>query len=186
MLTGRREPAHAGLAQVDDAGGLAKSEQFLNRVDGGLRLSCIGPHLAVIEKAANAHVLTLSPPIALQSTWVGSAPAYTFKKYGMTLLTLGFAAEFRERGIAANALWPKTTIATAAVKNLLGGDAVIKASRTPEIVADAAYFILDSNARATTGNTYIDEDVLRAHGISDFAGYAVSPGTPLAPDIFLD
>jgi citronellol/citronellal dehydrogenase len=141
------------------------------------------PHL---EKSANAHVLTLSPPIALASKWVGSAPAYTFKKYGMTLLTLGFAADFRARGIAANTLWPKTVIATAAVQNLLGGDAVIRASRKPEIVADAAYAILDSAARTNTGNTYIDEDVLRAHGVSDFEGYAMVPGTPLGEDIFLD
>jgi citronellol/citronellal dehydrogenase len=104
----------------------------------------------------------------------------------MTLLTLGFAAEFRDRGIAANALWPKTVIATAAVQNLLGGDAVIRASRKPEIVADAAHVILDSDARSTSGNTYIDEDVLRAHGVSDFSGYAVVPGTPLGEDIFLD
>jgi citronellol/citronellal dehydrogenase len=131
-------------------------------------------------------VLTLSPPIALASKWVGGAPAYTFKKYGMTLLTLGFAAEFRERGLAANALWPKTVIATAAVQNLLGGDAVIRASRKPEIVADAAYVILDSDARSNTGNTYVDEDVLRAHGAADFSGYAMVPGTALADDIFLD
>jgi citronellol/citronellal dehydrogenase len=104
----------------------------------------------------------------------------------MTLLTLGFAAEFQSRGIAANALWPKTVIATAAVQNLLGGDAVIRASRKPEIVADAAYVILDSNARANTGNTYIDEEVLRAHGVSDFAGYAIVPGANLGEDIFLD
>jgi citronellol/citronellal dehydrogenase len=141
------------------------------------------PHL---EKAPNAHVLTLSPPIALTSKWVGMAPAYTFKKYGMTLLTLGFAAEFRARGIAANALWPRTTIATAAVQNLLGGDSVIKESRTPEIVADAAYAILTSDARACTGNTFIDEDLLRERGTADFERYAVSPGTPLREDIFVD
>jgi citronellol/citronellal dehydrogenase len=141
------------------------------------------PHL---ERSANGHVLTLSPPIRLQSKWVGAAPAYTLKKYGMTLLTLGFAAEFRERGIAANALWPKTVIATAAVQNLLGGDAVIKASRRPAIVADAAYAILVRDARECTGNTFIDEDVLREAGITDLDGYATSPGTPLGEDIFLD
>ena len=141
------------------------------------------PHL---ERATNAHILTLSPPIALGSTWVGDAPAYTFKKYGMTLLTLGFAAEFRRRGIAANTLWPRTVIATAAVQNLLGGDAVIRASRRPEIVADAAHAILTSDARKTTGNTYVDEDLLRANGVTDFAAYAVDPDTPLGTDIFLD
>ena len=104
----------------------------------------------------------------------------------MTLLTLGFAAEFLERGIAANALWPKTTIATAAVLNLLGGEAMVRSSRTPAVVADAAYLILDRNARECTGNTFIDEDVLRAHGVSDLSGYAVEPGTPLTDDIFVD
>jgi citronellol/citronellal dehydrogenase len=142
--------------------------------------------LPYLEKSPNAHILTLSPPIALASKWVGGAPAYTFKKYGMTLLTLAFAAEFRERGIAANALWPKTTIATAAVRNLLGGEAMMQASRTPEIVAEAAYLILDSDARTVTGNAFVDEDVLREHGVSDFSAYAFSPGTPLADDIFLD
>ena len=142
--------------------------------------------LPQLERSSNAHVLTLSPPVALGSRWVGDAPAYTFKKYGMTILTLGFAAEFRNRGIAANTLWPRTTIATAAVKNLLGGDDVIQASRHPAIVADAAYLILTSDARTNSGHTYIDDEILAAHGITDLAGYAVSPGTPLADDIFLD
>ena len=141
------------------------------------------PHL---EKSANAHILTLSPPIALGSAWVGRAPAYAFKKYGMSLLTLGFAAEFRKQGIAANTLWPRTTIATAAVQNLLGGDAMMRASRTPEIVADAAHAILTRDARTCTGNTFIDDDVLREAGVTDLAHYAVTPGVELAEDIFLD
>lgn len=142
--------------------------------------------LPQLQRASNAHILTLSPPIALGSRWVGDAPAYTFKKYGMTILTLGFAAEFRNRGIAANTLWPRTTIATAAVRNLLGGEDVIQASRNPEIVADAAYLIFTSDARSNTGHTYIDDELLAAHGVTDLTGYAVSPGTPLADDIFLD
>jgi citronellol/citronellal dehydrogenase len=170
-----------GTAQVD-----AKAFDLMTAIGPRATYLVTRAALPYLEKASNAHVLTLSPPIALASKWVGAAPAYTFKKYGMTLLTLGFAAEFRERGIAANALWPKTTIATAAVQNLLGGDAMMKASRTPDVVADAAYFILDSDARSCTGNTFIDEDVLRSHGVSDFAVYAVSPGTPLGDDIFLD
>jgi citronellol/citronellal dehydrogenase len=142
------------------------------------------PHLQAAARAhRNPHILTLSPPIALGSKWLGAAPAYTFKKYGMTLLTLGFAAEFREEGIAANALWPKTTIATAAVQNLLGGEAMIRASRTPQIVADAAYAILTS---PRSGETLIDEDVLRTTGITDFAPYAVEAGSALNDDIFLD
>ena len=141
------------------------------------------PHLEASARASrNPHVLTLSPPIALGSRWVGAAPAYTFKKYGMTLLTLGFAAELDGR-ICANALWPQTTIATAAVQNLLGGDAVIRASRTPAIVADAAYAILTSSR---SGECLIDEDVLRDAGVRDFEQYAVEPGTALNDDIFLD
>ncbi|MEA2785306.1 MAG: citronellol/citronellal dehydrogenase [Candidatus Eremiobacteraeota bacterium] len=170
-----------GTAQVD-----AKAFDLMTSIGPRATYLVTRAALPHLEKSANAHVLTLSPPIALASKWVGSAPAYTFKKYGMTLLTLGFAAEFRARGIAANTLWPKTVIATAAVQNLLGGDAVIRASRKPEIVAEAAYAILDSDARTNTGNTYIDEDVLRAHGVSDFEGYAMVPGTPLGEDIFLD
>jgi citronellol/citronellal dehydrogenase len=142
------------------------------------------PHLEASARAnRNPHILTLSPPIALGSKWLGAAPAYSFKKYGMTLLTLGFAAELRAQGIAANALWPKTTIATAAVRNLLGGEAMIRASRTPQIVADAAYAILTSRR---SGESLIDEDVLRAIGMTDFASYAVESGQTLNDDIFLD
>ncbi|HYZ16891.1 MAG TPA: NAD(P)-dependent oxidoreductase [Candidatus Acidoferrum sp.] len=142
------------------------------------------PHLEASARAhRNPHILTLSPPIALGSKWLGAAPAYSLKKYGMTLLTLGFAAELRTQGIAANALWPKTTIATAAVRNLLGGEAMIRASRTPQIVADAAHAILTSRR---TGESLIDEDVLRTAGVSDFAPYAVDPGQMLNDDIFLD
>lgn len=141
------------------------------------------PHLEASARAGRApHVLTLSPPIALRSQWVGAAPAYTFKKYGMTLLTLGFAMEFRGR-ICANALWPKTTVATAAVQNLLGGEAMIRASRKPEIVADAAYAVVTSTR---SGECLIDEDVLREAGTTRFEDYAMVPGTPLNDDIFLD
>ena len=133
-----------GTAQVD-----AKAFDLMTSIGPRATYLVTRAALPHLEKSANAHVLTLSPPIALASKWVGAAPAYTFKKYGMTLLTLGFAAEFRERGIAANTLWPKTVIATAAVQNLLGGDAVIRASRKPEIVADAAYAILNGDARGS-------------------------------------
>jgi citronellol/citronellal dehydrogenase len=170
-----------GTAQVD-----AKAFDLMTAIGPRATYLVTRAALPHLERAPNAHILTLSPPIALASRWVGDAPAYTFKKYGMTLLTLGFAAEFRGRGIAANTLWPRTVIATAAVQNLLGGDAVIRASRTSAIVADAAYAILTSDARTTTANTYIDDDVLRAHGTTDFSGYAVDPLTPLGTDIFLD
>jgi citronellol/citronellal dehydrogenase len=171
-----------GTAQVD-----AKAFDLMTAIGPRATYLVTRAALPQLEASAragrNPHVLTLSPPIALGSKWVGGAPAYTFKKYGMSLLTLGFAAEFRARGIAANGLWPKTTIATAAVQNLLGGDAVIKASRRPEIVAEAAHAILTSSR---SGELLIDEDVLREQGVSDFARYAVDPASALADDIFLD
>ena len=144
------------------------------------------PHL---KQAENPHVLTLSPPINLNPNWFSRHVAYTISKYNMSLCVLGMADEFRSAGIAFNALWPKTTIATAAVKNNLGGDAVVNASRTPEIMADAAYAILTKDSRATTANFYIDEDLLRAEGVTDFSAYRINPDlddSQLMPDFFLD
>ena len=142
------------------------------------------PHLA---KSANAHVLTLSPPLSMDRRWLAEHAPYTVSKFGMTMLTLGVAESKREQGIAANTLWPRTIIATAAVQNLLGGDAAMAVSRTPEIVADAAYEILCKPARECTGNTFIDEDVMRDAGITDFSRYRSGTGSEddLAPDIFL-
>ncbi|WP_194396734.1 SDR family oxidoreductase [Microbacterium atlanticum] len=143
----------------------------------------------ILKDAANPHILSLSPPLNLSPRWLGGHTGYTLAKYGMTMATLGFAAEFAEAGIAANTLWPRTTIATAAVKFALGGDRMMKVSRTPEIYADAAYEILTRPARGYTGQTLIVEDVLEAAGVTDFSGYAAVPGTPdseLFPDIFLD
>lgn len=137
----------------------------------------------------NPHILSLSPPLSRDPHWLGAHTGYTLAKYGMTLATLGLAAEFREHGIAANTLWPRTTIATAAVQNLLGGAGIVARSRTPDIYADAAYAVLTQPARRTTGQTLIVEDVLEAQGVTDFSGYAAVPGTPdsaLFPDIFLD
>jgi len=143
--------------------------------------ACI-PHLA---RSANPHILTLSPPLSLSPRWFGPHVAYTIAKYGMSMCVLGMAEELRDRGIAVNALWPRTVIATAAL-NLLGGDALARHGRTPEIVADAAVAILRREARGCTGNFFIDEDVLRAEGATDFGRYAVVPGEELAPDLFLD
>jgi citronellol/citronellal dehydrogenase len=126
------------------------------------------PHLAA---AANPHILTLSPPLDVEPRWWGHSLAYTLSKYGMSLCTLGFAEEFAPRGIAANALWPRTTVATAAVRNLLGGQDAVSKARTPEIMADAAHAILTRNSRECTGNFYIDDDVLRAEGVTDFSRY---------------
>lgn len=143
----------------------------------------------ILREAANPHILSLSPPLNLSPRWLGAHTGYTLAKYGMTMATLGFAAEFAEAGIAANTLWPRTTIATAAVQFALGGDRMMRASRTPEIYADAAYEVLTKPSREYTGQTLIVEDVLEAAGVTDFSRYAAVPGTPdseLFPDIFLD
>jgi citronellol/citronellal dehydrogenase len=145
--------------------------------------------IPILKDAANPHILSLSPPLNLSPKWLGGHTGYTLAKYGMTMATLGLAAEFAEAGIAANTLWPRTTIATAAVQFALGGDRMMKVSRTPEIYADAAYEVVTRPAREYTGQTLIVEDVLEAAGVTDFSGYAAVPGTPdsaLFPDIFLD
>jgi len=138
-----------------------------------------------LKKAANPHVLTLSPPLNLDPKWFGPHVAYTMAKYGMSFCVLGHAEEFKSVGIAVNALWPRTMIATAAVKNLLGGDDAVKSSRTPEIMGDAAYAIFKKPSREFTGNFCIDDEILRAEGVTDFDKYAVSPGHDLVQDIFL-
>ena len=143
--------------------------------------ACI-PHL---KKAANPHILTLSPPINLDIKWFANHLAYTISKYNMSMITLGLAAELKKYNIAANALWPRTTIATAAVKNLLDGDALMQMSRVPEIVADAAFYILSKSSVECTGNTFIDEEVLAKEGITDLEKYAVVPGAKLYNDLFL-
>jgi len=145
--------------------------------------------IPMLKEAENPHILSLSPPLNLSPKWLGAHTGYTLAKYGMTMATLGFAAEFAADGIAANTLWPRTTIATAAVQYALGGDRMMKVSRTPEIYADAAYEVLTKPSREYTGQTLIVEDVLSAAGVTDFSRYAAVPGTPdeaLFPDIFLD
>ncbi|OJU42232.1 MAG: short chain dehydrogenase [Microbacterium sp. 69-10] len=143
----------------------------------------------VMKDAPNPHILSLSPPLNISAKWLGAHTGYTLAKYGMTMAPLGLAAEFADAGIAANTLWPRTTIATAAVQNLLGGDRVMAASRTADIYADAAYVVLTTPSRERTGQTLIVEDVLSEAGVTDFSKYAAVPGTPddrLFPDIFLD
>jgi citronellol/citronellal dehydrogenase len=142
------------------------------------------PHL---ETSDHAHILTLSPPLDLRPKWAGAYLAYTMAKYGMSLVTLGLAEEFRGAGIAVNSLWPRTMIATAAVTNLLGGEGAAVRSRTPEIMADAAHAVLVRDSRSCTGNFFIDEDVLAEEGITDLARYRVgSVDQPLEADLFLD
>lgn len=140
------------------------------------------PHL---RKSENAHILTLSPPIDLDPKWLGPHAPYTISKYGMTMLTLGLAGELSADGIAANCLWPRTTIATAAV-NMLGGDPLMSRSRKPRIMADAAVEIFATDAAELTGQTLIDEDLLRERGVTDFDAYAVDPSKELAIDLFLE
>ena len=143
----------------------------------------------ILREAENPHILSLSPPLNLSPRWLGGHTGYTLAKYGMTMATLGIGAEFAKDGVAANTLWPRTTIATAAVQFALGGDQMMKVSRTPEIYADAAYEVITKPSREYTGQTLIVEDVLEAAGVTDFARYAAVPGTPddqLFPDIFLD
>jgi len=138
-----------------------------------------------LKKAINAHILTLSPPINLDEKWLDKHIAYTMSKYNMTMMALALAGELKKYNIASNALWPATTIATAAVKNLLGGEALVNMSRKPEIVADAAFYIVSKACAICTGNTFIDEDVLKKENITDLSGYAVNPCGQLYPDLFL-
>jgi citronellol/citronellal dehydrogenase len=139
------------------------------------------PHL---KNSGNGQILNISPPLNMDRKWFPKHLAYTMSKYGMSMIVLGLASELKKYRIAVNALWPKTTIATAAVQNLLGGDDLVRHSRTPQIVADAAFYILQQSAIAT-GNFYIDEEVLRQNGIDNFDQYSVTPGSNLMPDLFL-
>ena len=143
--------------------------------------ACI-PHL---KQAENPHILTLSPPISMDKKWFSAHVAYTISKYNMTMIAIGLAGELKKYKIASNALWPQTTIATAAVQNLLGGEMLMKMSRKPEIIADAAYHILSKPSTECTGNTFIDEEVLTAEGITNFDTYAITPGGKLYKDLFL-
>ncbi len=144
--------------------------------------ACI-PHL---RRAANPHVLTLSPPLQFNPDWFAPYPAYALSKYSMSIYAMAMAREFRSDGIAFNTLWPRTIIATAAVRNLLGGEQAISRSRTPQIVADAAHAILTRNSREFTGQHCSDEDVLIACGVTDFRAYRAAPGSgPLAADLFV-
>ena len=143
--------------------------------------ACI-PHL---RKSSNPHILTLSPPLSVEPRWFENHVAYTISKYTMSLLTLGWAAELKEDGIAANSLWPATLIGTAAIENMAGGDQLVRMTRKPQIMADAASLILEKNARDFTGNFVIDEDILKQHGITDFSSYDSVPGMQPLPDLFI-
>lgn len=138
-----------------------------------------------LKKSQNPHILTLSPPLDMAAKWFKNHVAYSLAKYGMSICTLGMAAEFEKDGIAVNSLWPLTAIDTAAVRNLLGGEAVARMCRKPDIMADAAHAILTSPSRELTGNFFIDEELLRSRGVTDFSVYAPGTEGPLAADFFV-
>jgi citronellol/citronellal dehydrogenase len=139
-----------------------------------------------LKKSPNAHILTLSPPLNMNPKWFKGHVAYTLTKYNMSMMALGWAAELKQYNVASNALWPKTTIDTAAVRNLLGGEALAKMSRTPEILADAVFIIFSKAAAQCSGNCFIDEDVFAAEGITDLGKYSVAAGAELYKDLFVD
>lgn len=144
--------------------------------------ACI-PHL---KSSSNAHILTLSPPVNMNPKWFTNHIAYTISKYNMSMMAISWATELKKFKIASNALWPQTTIDTAAVRNLLGGETLANMSRTPEILADAAFYIFNQSSAECTGNCFIDEQVLAAEGITDLAKYSVIPGAKLYKDLFID
>jgi citronellol/citronellal dehydrogenase len=138
-----------------------------------------------LEKGSNPHILMNSPPLDMQEKWFAGSTAYSIAKFGMSLVALGLAGELRDKGIAVNALWPRVTIATAAIRNLLGGERVMRMSRTPEIMADAAYTIFHKPAASFTGHFLIDDSFLAAEGVTDFEKYRAWPGEPLAGTFFV-
>jgi len=148
--------------------------------------ACTQICLPYLLQADNPHVLNISPPLNMDVKWFKNFAAYTLAKYAMSVWVLGMSAEFADRGVAVNALWPRTTIATAAVRNLLGGEKMIQASRKPEIMGDAARAILIRDSRSCTGNFFLDDEVLETAGLQDLSSYSVAPGTPLQADFFLD
>ena len=147
--------------------------------------ACLAELIKAAQAGRNPHVLNMSPPLAMREHWFAPHVAYTMAKYGMSECTLGHAGEFRPYGIGVNSLWPRTAIATAALQMIPGAD--LGRCRTPEILSDAAYLILTSDARATTGNFFIDDDLLARHGVTEFDKYSVTPGTrDFIPDFFVD
>jgi citronellol/citronellal dehydrogenase len=162
-----------------------KRYDLMNQVNARGTFVCSKAVLPHLVRAENPHILNIAPPLDMQARWFSGRVAYTIAKFGMSMCTLGMAEELRDQGIAVNSLWPLTTIDTAAVRNLLGGDAAARVSRKPEIVADAAYVILNRPSRECTGNFFIDENVLRESGVTDFSIYANDPNAELRRDFFV-
>jgi citronellol/citronellal dehydrogenase len=162
-----------------------KRYDLMHQVNARGTFLCSQKCIPLLARSANPHILNLAPPLSLSPRWFRNHVAYTMAKYGMSMCVIGMAEELRDQGIAVNALWPRTVIATAAL-NLLGGEETARHGRTPEIVAAAAVAILRRDARSCTGNFFVDDEVLRAEGVTDLARYAVAPGEELMPDLFLD
>lgn len=162
-----------------------KRYDLMHQVNARGTFLCSKLCIPYLKKAENPHVLNLSPPLNMEERWFAPHVAYTMAKFGMSLCVLGMAGEFRDDGIAFNGLWPKTIIDTSAVRNLLGGEKIASQSRSPEIVADAAHMILTKNSRDCTGNFFVDEEVLRAGGVTDLEKYLVTPGAQPVPDFFV-
>jgi citronellol/citronellal dehydrogenase len=176
----------SAIALTDTLATDMKRYDLMNQVNARGTFLCSKVTLPHLLKAANPHILNLAPPLDLDPKWFAHHVAYTMAKFGMSMCTLGMAAEFKARGVAVNSLWPLTAIDTAAVRFALGGDAMAAECRSPEIMADAAHAILSRPARECSGNFFIDEDVLRGAGASDFRKYAMDPQRTLRTDLFLD
>jgi citronellol/citronellal dehydrogenase len=162
-----------------------KRFDLMHQVNTRGTFACSQACIPALEKADNPHILNLSPPLNMNPRWFAPHVAYTMAKYGMSMCVLGMAEELRSKGIAVNALWPRTAIKTAAVDNLLGGAAAMKRCRSPEIMADAAHAILTRPSRDFTGQFCIDDEILRASGVTDLSVYAEVPDSELLPDFFL-
>jgi len=164
-----------------------KRFDLMHQVNTRGTFACSQACIPELLRSDNPHILNLAPPLNLDPRWFGPHVAYTMAKYGMSMCVLGMAEELKDQGVAVNALWPRTVVATAAVRNLLGGEATCEASRKPEIMGDAALAILKRPSRECTGNFFLDEEVLRAEGQTeaDLERYAYRPGAELLPDFFL-
>ncbi len=162
----------------------AKRYDLMNQINARGTFICSQACVPYLSRSRNPHILTLSPPLNMNQKWFKEHVAYTIAKYGMSMCTLGMSAEFAAQGIAVNSLWPRTTIATAAVEVFF--PQALAGSRKPAIMADAAHAIVVRDSRDVTGHFFIDEDVLREQGVTDFEQYALTPGAKLNSDIFLD
>ncbi|MGB1700907.1 MAG: SDR family oxidoreductase [Nannocystaceae bacterium] len=176
----------SAISLTDTKATTMKRYDLMNQVNTRGTYACTKFCLPHLEKASNPHVLTLSPPLNMDPKWFRGNLAYTIAKYGMSMCVLGHAAEFAKRGIAVNALWPRTAIDTAAIRNVILGDEGAKRCRTVDIMADAAHLILTRDSKATTGNFYIDDEVLAEAGITDLDKYKVDPDAELMGDFFID